>query len=812
MNDQTVIEAVLNYNPGNTKKKKRNARREEKDVPIHKSPILLSFLCLLAKEDNIDLSNTKMHTGEIYLRMICCLYKKYMIRKGKGFDTVQFVAAMTSVGKLALKTLLSGEPMLRRADVIKEIGEDAFDYGLLIGHEDFRLIRDETADIFVTFPHRSVQEFLVAFYFIRMLNEGKEIRSVLDMDSNKQPIFLKNTLFLQFCLFLCSDQKYFPLKNRQKYFPLENRQRVYQSMVNYCVEWLNKAKVDMKDIEYGYPALDISSKSSYAKDKLRVIFLGDILAKCDKASSLVLSHYHPLNQFLGFIKPNLKSITFIQHEKAEHRISYSKGTEIAIEAKYSTWDKLSDILKHYNKVVVRLYIHSSFSLMCPARKGSFPNVKTLCLSEVSYKFKEANEFITFAPDLTEMHLDRVFKEVTLTEMSGKAFHIDIPKEVTMEQMINKMSGGNHQNVSYLSFDDCDVDVQGKLPVLFESVWPNLNYLSLLGTRLLDTDLEFLCSASNGPEKTLPNLTSLCLSVPIDLSMDAFWAKLFSCPWMNLKSLYLKSVCDPSGLNKVIKDQKLLNLSCLRIRNTTKQQAKHDEALFLDQLVNLQSVYLDEGNCGHIQIVHSLLLSELSIHCRDDPMGFVSPLSVPGFSKLTALAVNNCALESEHLASLAQAKVNGGLPALRNLDISQNQSSLPEFKCLFTESCTWSELLSLDIRQTFKYDEHDQAIDYLNEIVSRGYLSSLQKLGIRRFENKNVPWKNLEKIFLIDCTDDTLRNIAVAKKRYLPALQTLCIRDFEGHDADLVRQLDVSCHRTCIPRGNRFSSAKCHCEL
>ena len=59
-----------------------------------------------------------------------------------------------SIGKLALKTLLSGDPLLQRSEVIKEVGPDAFDYGLLIGHEDAHmLIKDETADIFVTFPH-----------------------------------------------------------------------------------------------------------------------------------------------------------------------------------------------------------------------------------------------------------------------------------------------------------------------------------------------------------------------------------------------------------------------------------------------------------------------------------------------------------------------------------------------------------------------------------------------------------------------------------------------------------------------------------
>ena len=46
---------------------------------------------------------------------------------------------------------------MKRRDVIRDAGSDAFDYGLLIGCEEgHRLIRDETADIFVTLPHRSI--------------------------------------------------------------------------------------------------------------------------------------------------------------------------------------------------------------------------------------------------------------------------------------------------------------------------------------------------------------------------------------------------------------------------------------------------------------------------------------------------------------------------------------------------------------------------------------------------------------------------------------------------------------------------------
>ena len=808
LTDETVIEAVLNYNPGNTKEKKIHAeggylKEKFRDAgPIHKCPILLSFLCLLAREDNVDFLNTKMHTGEIYTRMVRCLYKKYVIRKGMPFDPALFAAAMTSVGKLALKTLLSGDPMLRRDNVTKEIGEDAFDYGLLIGHEDFRLCGDETADIFVTFPHRSIQEFLGALYFILMLNVGKEIQSLL----GDKPIFLTNTLFLQFCLWL--------LCENQKYFTLINSRSIYHRMLLYCVDLLNKGELDMKRIEDSYPALDISRQSVYAKDKLRVSFLGDILAKCTKTSSLVLADYHAINQFLGFVKPNLKSITFIKHDAAEHRVSCFKSTEVAIEAVYTTLDKLSVILKHYNKVmadpVVRLYLgHLRWHSV---KTFSFKNVKTFFLSNDSSKTND----LVVSPDFTELHLHAV-------------------GEVTLEQVINKLPNVNYQSMSHLSFNDCGKHIEGKVSVMFESVWPNLKFLSLLDTPLSEKDLEFLCLACNGPKKTLPNLTSICFSIPS--FSDAYETKLFLLKWLQLKQLYVDIGYKNDGraLSRAIREHKLPNLSCLRIGKmksilpnirigTVKSETRQTkETLSLDHLHNLQSVYLDFCIRHPFQIVHNSFLFELSVGCTDSLEEDLSLLTVPGFPHLTTLTLRYCTLKSEEMASLAQAKVKGGLPALKCLNISHGRSSLTAFKELFNKSCTWNELLSLDIRAMFDLDSDCgrgmlnvlDMIDYMNEIVSCGYLSSLQKLGINRFENRNVHWNHLETIFLTECKDDALRNIADTREKYLPALQTLCVNMYQAYDVDNIRtlsKLGVSCHKTCEPLGNRFSNAKCHCEL
>ena len=193
----------------------------EDRLRLQNIPIILSFLCLLVREDQLDFSNTAIHIGDIYARMVGCLYRKYTIRKGIEFEIGTFKNVMTALGKLALRTLVSGDSLLERRRVIAEVGKEAFDYGLLIGHEDAnRLLRNEAADIFVTFPHRSLVEFLGAFFFVQMLNKGENIESLLAVDivpsCSKKPIFLRNPLFLRFCLwFLMTPDEAFSLRKKK---------------------------------------------------------------------------------------------------------------------------------------------------------------------------------------------------------------------------------------------------------------------------------------------------------------------------------------------------------------------------------------------------------------------------------------------------------------------------------------------------------------------------------------------------------------------------------------------------------------------
>ena len=78
--DETKVEQILDFNPAGGKQ----------EVALSKCPILLSFICILVREKAIDLLNKSMPTGEIYTRMIQCLYKKFTIRREIDYDDGEF--------------------------------------------------------------------------------------------------------------------------------------------------------------------------------------------------------------------------------------------------------------------------------------------------------------------------------------------------------------------------------------------------------------------------------------------------------------------------------------------------------------------------------------------------------------------------------------------------------------------------------------------------------------------------------------------------------------------------------------------------
>ena len=207
LKNEKKVDDVLSFNPVGIRK----------GFPLYTSPILLSFICLLVREKNIDLNEKTISYGEIYNQMVRCLYQKFIKRKQQKFEEEEFRKVLFALGKLAMKTLTSAAD-LRASDIPDEIRTYAFDYGILIGQEDCNqtITTAECVDgMIVTFSHRSLTEFLGSFNFVLNLASGEEITAMVALDS-ESPVFMVNPLFLHFCLwFLSENQTDFLLRNRR---------------------------------------------------------------------------------------------------------------------------------------------------------------------------------------------------------------------------------------------------------------------------------------------------------------------------------------------------------------------------------------------------------------------------------------------------------------------------------------------------------------------------------------------------------------------------------------------------------------------
>ena len=201
---------------------------------------------------------------------------------------------------------MSGNPLLQRSEVIRDVGPGAFDYGLLIGHEDFRLIRDETADIFVTFPHSSIQEFLGAFFLIQMLDSlGSSVDNIPDFGC-KQLILLKKPLFFHFCLwFVYSDQTY---------FTLQHKAQIRESLVGFALKEIGNKELNLSEIPWSYSSLDLV-KACDENDEIFLAYFKEVVAKCHGRKTLVLDHYLPIDRVLTELQTLLTNLPRIDCPK-----------------------------------------------------------------------------------------------------------------------------------------------------------------------------------------------------------------------------------------------------------------------------------------------------------------------------------------------------------------------------------------------------------------------------------------------------------------------------------------------------------------
>ena len=145
---------------------------------------------------------------------------------------------------------------------------------MFAGHEDFRLSGDLTADIYVTYPHRSLEEFFGSFGFCQALSGGESLEEILGIDSEKS-LLLVNPLFLKFSLWFLSS----PIFNFQQ------RDEYYDKITSYVATHIDDVVFDPKETSKKYPAFDVLS-SAATTDDLKVKFFRDTFGKCKNIKML----------------------------------------------------------------------------------------------------------------------------------------------------------------------------------------------------------------------------------------------------------------------------------------------------------------------------------------------------------------------------------------------------------------------------------------------------------------------------------------------------------------------------------------------
>ena len=787
LENKSKVESVVNFNPWG-----KSGFGFENEF-LYSCPILLLILCVLVKDDMVDLDNENLSKGELYFSFIQVLYKKYASSNDMSFNQNVFEDVVKKLGKLAWETLQTGNPFLTRNQMIAEVGQDAFKYGILIGHEDIRLLTKVKADILVTFVHRTVQEFLGAFHFILRLCEGDCISNLLGT-SDKPSRLLSENLFLHFCLWCVF----------QREISLPNQELAYKAMIEYVLPKLDMVQFEIDVIGHVFPALDLREGMG-RNDKLIVNFFCDIISRFSRVKCLSLKTDYAVSQLTcKLFNPSLQSLSRIilrddewsfsmitaRHDDcfSSSRIGRMAWLELVNHFHY---DGDLDIVHHQTceKPLLDPLLAKCRSLAKRPSVYLFPqvgdkielsdflqqNVKKLFVANVYGSSVCCSGDIKLCPELTHLYLIGAFKD---------AFDFKVSSALSMA--VNK---DNFPKLTHLSFEDSRYGLKGRLHLLFQCTWQSLTELNVKDCYLHLPDFEALSSAyENG---LVPRLKTLSVG-----NLYGFYASeiysVFKSSWISITSLSLTNLCTGAAQTvcKIIREGKLPSIENLAVSMGRRQQ-QYQQALgeSLEIVSTLESIavhYFALDLTTLDKVVNKLKLKILDI-C--DCTGVAGNLCVlimgQPFTTLKSLSLSQCGLTSDDLRSLAKGNVEDKFPVLRHLDISMNPEYKGHLECLFDFSCAWDNLLALNVQQHCIRQEYEATERVSNDLevlfcqVEAGCLGNVEEISLT-IDNflsiyQTVPWKHLKTMDILASTDEILKVIVkIVDNKLFPSLEVISV--------------------------------------
>ena len=655
------------------------------------NPMLAMFLCVLVNNKIANFENSTMTLNEVLSQLIGCLCRKY--------TSCDLTGVVRSVGKLAFDSLQFGRTLSKDDEDVSSLDQGVLASGLLTCHKSL-----------VIFPQRIVQLHLAVLYFVQILNDGEEIDTLLGRDSN-EPVFMRNTLFLHFGLELLSNQTY---------LPFQNRETIYHKLRTFFLKRISYVQLDLKDLPLVHPSL--LSLAFQHKDENVRRFLRELLSRCTETKILHLSPHLPVGEILSAMRPVFKNLSSLYLGNSSEPV-------------------LIDVLKQANPDEFNVFIQSEPGfqelldfLNASTRQYSLHYIGNKDSKPVIYLGKFAK------PNVTKLFIHQTAKccmvvgndiecctNLTHLSIFGKLSH----PEHTMEDLSVANRCYKFPVLCHLRFamtGGAEWKVKGKLGSMFNDYWTELKHLDV-GKNILDND------DLGGLSRV--KWESLVLRAPEE--------PLIRLPTYDLKKLH---VIDPNGLFPepecpIYITELSLSKVCHQSFNIVK---------FLETVYSLNALTMnaeqDSGNDWNLTKFR--FISEVrSLDISDCPYrSSLCKLLCRKFPVLHSLVLSNCSLEIPDLLCLAQANVEGWLPMLRRLDISNNRN-FGNLRDLFAFDSEWQTIGILRTEINEDVDRHnDLQFESLAEKVASGKMSCLKKLSFSTQKADYLPkhsgacWKQL----------------------------------------------------------------------
>ena len=439
----------------------------------YQSPILLSVMCSLVSKNVVSWID---RPAKVIAEVVLCLCKYYSRRKGEKFSFNQYVSVVKKLGPLALKMLISDNYSPYKSQVIKDLGEEAFAFGLLVGQEGYFYLSKNTGDISLSFLHPTIEQFLGAFHFVQI--PGNEMESFF-RGQIKRPIDLVNETFLDFCFwFLFNKDEHFNCvegESKQDELPLKFFERTLDGCDKRVLPIFNSVCGEAEGASFRiFPLFDL-----YVKDWLNFVGLTNF--------NFVVFVRIFIDEFEFFLRYYGRNPLF------NFCLCIENGSEI-MPLPHLEIHKLqigSEIERVFSKIILRLY----------RKLTPFCHYRLTHLSIVSHIISY-NTFRILSRAVKKRQLPRI-SHMSLIDCEG-----------TSKQ-------GN----------ECIWTLH--LKILFQYPWPELTHLNLYESDLDKTDTEALCTSSK-----LPKLKSLVISVDSVLHKNEAIPLLWEQPLKDITSFIL----------------------------------------------------------------------------------------------------------------------------------------------------------------------------------------------------------------------------------------------------------------------------------